>query len=345
MTRRHTSLTLLLVVLTAACGGRDDEQVAELTIPVSVEAVQRGNIAAYLSATGTVQAKQEENVTTEVEGVLHLVRSLAAGQTVRAGQLLAELDNPAYLLDVRVESQKMAMENAQRELTKQEALFKEGGVTEKELEFARRTALDARLNYEAAMLKAGKVKIIAPVSGVVTGLLTGADGTRVPARFQVCSVKDYSSVLIPVRLPNTDVERVHTGQDALIRNYALPDGIFNGRIHTIDPTIDPQTRTFTVTVEAPNPNLLLRPGMFVKVDIVQERHTQAIVIPKTGLQVRNNTPVVFVVEGASAEMREVTTGIEAGDTVEIVSGLGEGERLVVKGQETLRDKAKVRILE
>ncbi|MBI4552105.1 MAG: efflux RND transporter periplasmic adaptor subunit [Candidatus Latescibacteria bacterium] len=345
MTDRNLSLMLLLLLLTAACGGRDDDQVAELTIPVNVEAVQRGDIAAYIAATGTVQAQQEENVTTEVEGVLHLVRSLAAGQTVRAGQLLAEIDNPEYLLDVRVESQKMAMENAQRELTKQEALFKEGGVTEKELEIARRTALDARLNYETAMLKTRKVRIVAPISGTVASLQTVVDGTRVPARFQVCSVKDYSSVLIPVKLPNTDAGRVRPGQEVLIRNYALPDEVFKGRIKTIDPTIDPQTRTFTVTVEAPNPNRLLRPGMFVKTDIVQEYHTQAIVIPKTGLQVRNNTPVVFVVEGASAEMREVTTGIETGDTVEIVSGLNESERLVVKGQETLRDKAKVRILQ
>jgi RND family efflux transporter MFP subunit len=335
----------VLVLFTAACGDPDNEQVAELTIPVTVEAVGRGDIAAYLSATGTVQARREENVTTDVEGVLRLVRPLAAGQAVRAGQLLAEVDNPEYLLDVRVESQRMAMENAQRELEKQEALFAEGGVTEKELEIARRTALDARLNYETATLKAGKVRIVAPVSGIVSGLQTGADGTRVPARFQICSIKDYASVLIPVKLPNTDLGRVQPGQEALIRNYALPDDVFEGRLHTIDPTIDPQTRTFTVTVEAPNPDLRLRPGMFVKVDLVQERHEQAVVIPKTALQVRNNTPVVFIVEGASAEMREVTTGIEAGETVEIVSGLSEGERLVIRGQETLRDKAKVRILE
>ena len=78
---------------------------------------------------------------------------------------------------------------------------------------------------------------------------------------------------------------------------------------------------------------------------VLEHHEQAIVIPKNALQIRDNRYVVFVVEGAIAEMREVTTGIETREIVEIVTGLGEGERLVVKGHETLRDKSKVRTTE
>jgi multidrug efflux pump subunit AcrA (membrane-fusion protein) len=85
--------------------------------------------------------------------------------------------------------------------------------------------------------------------------------------------------------------------------------------------------------------------MFAKADIVVEDRPSAVVIAKTALQTRDNRPVVFVVEGVSAELREVVTGIETREEIEILEGLNEDERLVVKGQETLRDKSKVRVTE
>ncbi|HCQ02997.1 MAG TPA: hypothetical protein DIT99_20945, partial [Candidatus Latescibacteria bacterium] len=269
-------VSLVLLMITLGCGGRDDEQVAELTIPVRIEQVSREDIAAYISATGTVKARHEEAVVTEVEGLLNLSSGLKSGSFVQSGQLLAELDNPEYLLDVRVESQKLAMDNARRELEKKDALYSEGGVTENELETARRSALDAKLNYETALLKAEKIRVHAPLSGIVTGLKNNADGTRVAARFQLCTIMDYATVHIPVKLPNTDLGSIRINQEVLISNYALPDDLFKGTIQTIDPTIDPQTRTFTVTIQAANPQSRLRPGMFVKTDIVREEHEQAV---------------------------------------------------------------------
>ncbi|MCL4708526.1 efflux RND transporter periplasmic adaptor subunit [bacterium] len=340
---------ICLLLLTWACNPGEDRSAADLTIPVVVEKVKRGPIAAYVSATGTLRAQREERMVAEVDGVLRLARHnggvLTVGTRVAAGQLLAEIENQEYLLTVRVESQKLAMENAERELQKQEALFKEGGVTEKELELSRRNALDARLNYEAAQIKADKLRLKAPISGFIANLQTNAVGTRVPAGFRLCDILEYSTTRVQVNLPNTDLERIQIGQEVLVSNYALVDQTFKGQLTAIDPTIDAQTRTFTAMIEVANKNLLLRPGMFVKTEIVIEHHPEALIIPKTALQTRDNRSVAFVVEGASAELRDVTTGIETREEIEILEGLNEGERLVVKGQETLRDKSKVRVTE
>ncbi|MCI0690682.1 efflux RND transporter periplasmic adaptor subunit [candidate division KSB1 bacterium] len=339
----------LLSMLFLACDSAEDKSAADLAIPVVVEKVKRGPIASYVSATGTLRAQREERVVAEVEGVLRMAKNngtvLVAGARVQAGQHLAEIENQEYLLNVRVESQKLAMENASRELQKQEALFKEGGVTEKELELARRNALDARLNYEAAQIKVDKLRLKAPISGFIANLQSNAEGTRVPVGFRLCSIMDYNTTVAQVNLPNTDLERVQIGQEVVVSNYAIADQTFRGRVTAIDPTIDPQTRTFTVTIEAANEKFLLRPGMFVKADIVIDNHANAVIIPKTALQTRDNRPVAFVVEGASAALREVSTGIETREEVEILEGLAEGERLVVKGHETLRDKSKVRVTE
>jgi RND family efflux transporter MFP subunit len=342
-------LLFIFPIILTACGTGNDQSAADLTMPVVVEKIKAGTIADYVSTTGTLKAIQEEAVVSEVDGILQLLQSngtiFGSGQRVVKGQLLAKLHNPSYLLDIRVESKELAMANAQRELEKQEVLFKEGGVTEKELETARQTALDARLNFESAQLQAEKLNLRAPGSGFVTNLLANYDGTRVSAGFQLCRVMDYTRVITLVNLPNSDLGKVRIGQKVNIQNYAIPDQVFVGSVITIDPAIDPQTRTFSVTIEVDNKALILRPGMFAKVDIIVEEHDGAVVIPKYALQTRDGRPVAFVVEGVSAQMRELSTGIATKEDIEVVSGLAEGERLVVKGQETLRDKSKVRITE
>ena len=342
---------LLAVVsfLGLACNGGDDKSAADLTVPVVVEKIKRGPIAKFISTTGTLRSIKEEAVIAEVQGVLNLAKTngtvLHAGTKVEKDRLLAEIDNQEYVLEVRVESQKLAMQNADRELKKQEALFKEGGVTEKELEVARKSALDARLNYEAAELKADKLKLRAPISGFITNLQANFDGIQVQRGFQLCKIMDYTTTFVQVNLPNSDLGQIQAGQKVNVTNYALEGETFEGRVTAIEPTIDAQTRTFAATVQIENPKLRLRPGMFVKADIIIEDHPDAVIIPKSALQTREGLPITFVVEGVSAHLREVVTGIETKEEIEILEGLAEGERLVVKGHETLRDKSKVRITE
>ncbi len=340
---------LIFVVFFTACESGEDRSAADLAVPVTVEKVRRGPISEFVSATGTLRAQREERLVTEVAGILSTVKTdgayLSNGSRVRAGQMLAEIENREWLLEVRVESQKLAMENAKRELEKQQALFEEGGVTEKELELARRTALDTRLNYEAAQLRADKLNLRAPISGIISSLQSGSKGTYVPVGFQLCSIMDYGTVVVDASLPNTDMDRIRHGQQVNISNYSLEGEIFTGKVTSIDPTIDPRTRTFTVSIEARNPNLRLRPGMFVKADIIIKHQPEAVIIPRSAIQTRDNRSVVFVVEGVSAEMREITEGISTREEVEIVEGLNEGERLVIEGHETLRDKSKVRVTE
>ena len=94
-----------------------------------------------------------------------------------------------------------------------------------------------------------------------------------------------------------------------------------------------------------NKKQLFLPGMFVKADIVLEKKTDALVVPKEILSGRGNSFNVFVVEDGEAKERRVHTGIEQDNKVEIIDGLSVEDRLVIKGYETLKDKAKVRVLE
>jgi len=343
----RTILLLALVTLFSACENDSDRDAAALTFPVTVEKIKRGYIAEYISATGTLRAVREERVFAEVEGLLKLTQkngaTLAAGSKVQKGYLLSTIENREYELSIRVESQELAMENAERELKKQEALFKEGGVTEKELELSRRNALDAKFNYESAVIKQAKLRLKAPITGHIASLQSSSNNTRVRAGFALCTIMDYSSTLVDVQIPNADLGKIKHGQKVIVTNYALPDDSFEGLVSAIDPTIDERTRTFTVTIAIDNKKLQLRPGMFIKTDIVVASKDDAVIIPKSAIQTRKNQPVVFVVEETSAVEREIVTGIETREDIEIREGVVENEQLIIRGMETLQNKSKVRI--
>ncbi|KAA3619843.1 MAG: efflux RND transporter periplasmic adaptor subunit [Calditrichaeota bacterium] len=351
--RKPASINLWIVaslfIFIVGCDESDDRSAADLTIPVSAMKVTKQQIASSISATGTLKAKFEQNLLAEVDGILHfspaILQKYKNGVRVNEGEIIATLENPEHLLTTRVESKKMAMEDAEGELAKQKALFNEGGVTEKELNLAKRAALDARLNYDSALLSQNKLQLRAPKTGFIANLQSIYINTRIKPGFKVCTITDYAECIVEVNLPNSDLGRIAGGARVEISNYSMEDEIFSGRIVSIDPTISPQTRTFTVLIEVDNPDRLLRPGMFVKADLIVEEKQDALVVPKYAVLTRNNQQRVFIVNGIVASRLEVTTGIETRDLIEITEGLSEGDRLIVKGHETLRDKSKVRVIE
>lgn len=354
--RSHIKFSLLILIGTfmiAGCDNQDDKTAADLTIPVNVIKVEKSSIASKISATGTLKAAQEEQMVALVKGVLHFtdeaLLDFQKRTPVKKGDLIATIYNPEHVLSTRVESNKMAMEDAKSELVKQELLFKEGGVTERELQVARRSALDAKLNYESALINIEKLNLRSPINGILSGLLIAANNTSINAGTKIFTVSDYSKILLEINLPNSDLGKITTGARAEIVNYAFEDEVFNGDVITIDPTLDPQTRTFKVTVEVDNKAQLLRPGMFVKADIILEEKEDTIVIPKNAILTRNGLKRVFIAEGATARQRTVSLGIENRENVEILpseqenEGLSVGDRLIVKGHETLRDQSKIRV--
>ena len=123
----------------------------------------------------------------------------------------------------------------------------------------------------------------------------------------------------------------------------MNDSNFSGKIAVVDPVVDATTRTFRAVAEVDNPKLLLRPGMFVKAEIVTESHVDVVLIPRELVLLRGNREVVFVEESARAQMREIETGLEDEKFVEVLEGVDEGERLITSNYETLRSRTRVSV--
>jgi RND family efflux transporter MFP subunit len=154
---------------------------------------------------------------------------------------------------------------------------------------------------------------------------------------------NYDRVLVDLKIPNAFISKISLGQTLRVENYAFPDRTFAGVISAVDPALDPNTRTFRVVGNVNNPDLLLRPGMFVKAEIVTESREDVVVIPRRYVLTRQNSKVVFVEEEGRAQMRNVTTGLEDREHVEITEGIEAGERLITSNYETLRARTKVRV--
>jgi RND family efflux transporter MFP subunit len=138
--------------------------------------------------------------------------------------------------------------------------------------------------------------------------------------------------------------RIEVGQTAQVLNYAYPEDTLTGVVTQVSPALDPASRTFKINVKVENDSLILRPGMFVKIDIVVHEKAEAVVIPKEVILERRGARIAFVVEKGVALERKIDIGLSNRTEVEVVSGLDAGERLVVRGFETLRDRSKIKVI-
>jgi membrane fusion protein, multidrug efflux system len=147
-----------------------------------------------------------------------------------------------------------------------------------------------------------------------------------------------------ISLPEKNISEVQVGQDVIITNYTLATDTLKGTVSELSPAISTETRTFAGKMIIDNPGMKLRPGMFVKADIIVAHKDSAIVIPKSIILSSNRGKTVYVVEQNTARERRINLGIENQDYTEVLTGLKVNERLVVKGYETLRNDSKVKVI-
>ncbi|HAA74745.1 TPA: hypothetical protein DCE37_06475, partial [Candidatus Latescibacteria bacterium] len=253
------------------------------------------------------------------------------------------LENEEWIVGANVASRKLARQTAEHTVKEKAALFERGLATEVDLNNAKKDLADAVASYEEARIKVNKTEVRAPIGGVMTEVTQITQGTEIRANEVIGKIVDYHQVLVDIRIPNSQVLAIALGKPVRVSNYAFPDRVFEGKITAVDPVLDPTTRTLRVVATVENPDLMLRPGMFVRTEIVKAAHRDVVVVPKKLVVKRQNQDVIFVEESARAQMRNVETGLESRDSIEIVDGIEEGDRLITSNYETLRGRTRVRV--
>lgn len=181
--------------------------------------------------------------------------------------------------------------------------------------------------------------LTSPISGIVVER-DGTVGATVGSDANLFKIIDLSRVWIDANVFEKDLGRIRVGQPVKVTVPAYPDSPYTGRVTLISSLVDPETRTVQVRTEVPNRDGRLKPDMFANVEIVTAVHRTAISVPLSAVLEDGGRSVVFVADGEKYKKREVTLGIKSEDRVEIVSGLNEGDKVVVKGNYLLMEQGK-----
>ncbi len=266
----------------------------------------------------------------------------ALGDRVEADREIIELEDKEFENNIKLNSLKLNLEITKQVFDKQQSLYDKGGVTLSELKNAEINYINASYSYEDALLRLQKMHVKAPFSGVIIDLPYYTPGVKVDANILLAKIMDYSKLFLEVNLPEKTMGETKSGQVVRITNYTLPNDTLLGTVSQLSPAIDAETRSYKGLILVNNPRLLLRPGMYVKGEIVVASAENAIVVPKEIIVSKQRGNSVFVVEKGIAYERIVEFGLENPQEVQIISGLKMNEQLVVKGFETLRDRSKVK---
>ncbi|TFH49875.1 MAG: efflux RND transporter periplasmic adaptor subunit [Bacteroidia bacterium] len=338
------------IVLITGCRNRDQALTADVEIPVSVEELKLKSLEEFVNTTGTAFPKGEIEMKSKIGAAYFLAgnpstgRLWKLGDRVKAGVLIARLEDEEYVNSVKLETNRLNMELMETELRKQESLYEKGGVTLKELKTAGINYENAKTTVVNPKLQLEKTRIKAPINGVIVDLPYYTQGTQVETGVVIAKIMDYRTMYMDVQLPEKYITVIKPGQIARLTNYTLPNDTITGYIAQLSPAINPETRTFKGTVSIDNPDYLLRPGMFVKADIVTNRKDSVIVIPKNIILSRQRGKTVFVIVRGVAEERIIETGIENLTETEVTRGLAMDDRIVTGGFETLSNRSKVKII-
>ncbi|MDT8388182.1 MAG: efflux RND transporter periplasmic adaptor subunit [Thiogranum sp.] len=343
--------------------------------PVEVADIQRGPIELRRLFTGTLNARAEFVVAPKIGGrVEDLLVDL--GDRVERGQVVAELDDAEYVQAVRLAEAELAVAAAnlaearsqlalaERELQRLDRLRERGVSSESQLDLARADqsakkalvevsqaqVMRARAALETARIRLGYTRVSADWTGGNAERLVGAryldEGETVAANAPLLQIVELDPLTAVFFVTERDYALLQVGQSAEIRTDIWPGEIFPGEIVRIAPVFQSSTRQAQVEVRVANPQRRLKPGIFARIALVLERVADAQIVPEQALVTRDGNRGLFVVteEGAAVAWREVEVGIREGERVQ-VSGEVPGNRVVVLGQQLLRDGSQIVIAE
>ncbi len=341
---------IFFLPILASCGNQQSQLQNDIAVPVSVMDVKKGPIVQYINSTGTANAASQVVLNTEMAGNYTLCINPKTGQPFKLGDMvdkgtvIVKLDNPEYVNNISYDTKKLNFEIAGLEYEKQKSLYEKGGVTLRDTKNAEVALANAKTSFEDAKIQMQKKEVKALFRGVIVDIPHITNNVRINSGTAVVTLMDYSKLTMDVNLPEKYLTTIKLGQEVNITNYTMPNDTLKAQISQLSPVVSTETRTFMGIMTIDNPNLKLRPGMFVKADIEIARKESAIVIPKNIIVAGGRGKTIFIVERDAAQRRTIVTGLENEKSVEVIEGLKANTRLVVKGFETLRDNSKVKIV-
>ena len=323
-------------------------------VAVEVATVSRRDITPLMTFSANLEPTWSADISAKADGRIDTL-NVDEGDYVKAGSVLAILDiNELTAQVIQAEgnlySNQATLEQAELDLSRTQALAKQGAISTQALDTAR-TKRDLAIGQvraaegNLALLQAryANANIIAPKNSIVLKRYVQA-GVYTKAGTPILNLGDVSSLLAKAIIAEGQINDISVGKSVVITISALGNKAFTGTISRISPSATLPARTFTVEISIPNPQGDLKAGLFAKVDIPAAVHKNVLAVPESALVSREDQKTVFVVnKNNKAEQRLLKLGAISGGWVEILEGLHDGDTVVVGGQNKIKDGSFVQL--
>lgn len=319
-------------------------------VPVDVITVRTGKITVLREITGLVSGIRQS--TLRASGDYKIAKVVTReGERVRRGQTLIRYDtaiSPDRM--VRIDQVRESYENAKRQVDRLEPLYKEGAISESDLDAARTALAIAEADLRDARLE---LAVASPIDGVAT-LIAVRAGDSVESGDVVAQVAILDSVRIEADVSGEAVRELRLGAQVYLSEFAAVQSAqyeaerADGRITRVSLGANPDTRLFRVEAVLDNADRSLRPGQVVTLEAVVDRVGPVTVMSQLAILgdkavVPGSVHDVFVVDDGVAVRKSVEIGQSEEDVVEVVSGLANGDKVVVFGANRLKDGMKTKL--
>jgi membrane fusion protein (multidrug efflux system) len=313
---------------------------------VEVAPVRTGVVFEKAEAVGTARANESVTITAKQTGFVASF-TFDEGQPVKAGQILVELETRERKADVDqarndLDQARATRDDARQKLERARQLKATGAITQAKVDEldqllrgaearvrsaeARTRSLDARLD---------DVRIVAPFDGRV-GMRQVSVGALLQPGTAITSLDDLSRIKLDFSIPENFLGKLRPGLSVFARSSAYVGRVFEGTVAVVDTRVDPVTRAVRVNALFENRDELLKPGMFITVELALERRENALLIDEEALVPEGARQYVFVVRDNRAIRAEVKLGNRQQGNVEVVEGLKAGDQVIVRGTSRVR---------
>lgn len=330
-------MPLACMLLLAACGKEEnkasishDDELPRVTVDVahSMEVPQQKTY------TATVEAENINNISPSVPNRIKTIK-VDVGDRVRAGQELATMDF------ANADQLRINRDQIEREYNRAVQLLEIGAGTQQAVDQLK-AQLDAiRSQYDNMM---ENTVLRSPISGIVTA--RNYDPGDMTGNLPILTVGQLAPVVkVMINVSENDMAKLRAGMPVDVTFDAFGNEVFHGTINRIYPTVDTSTRTFQVEVRIPNANEQIKPGMFARVEIKLGSENNVVVPDRAVVkQTGSGNKYVYVLHGDVVSYERVELGQRLDDSYELLSGIADGDTVVITGQARLNDGAKVEIM-
>lgn len=336
----HKTLAYLgAAIMLASCSAKEEKTEttaikAEELPKIEIEQVYSQNVSQINEYTATVEADNINNISpaspNRIKNIL-----VDVGSQVKRGQTLVVLDKS------NVDQLKVRLDHAKIEYDRAKNLLEIGSGTQQAVD-QYKTELDALQSQYNNMLE--NTVLTSPISGVVTA--RNYDPGDMSGASPILTIGQLSpSVNVMINVTENDYAKIKHGMKVDVKFDVFPDETFTGTVRRIHPTVDTRTRTFAAEISVSNTNQKIKPGMFARVQI-NLGNVNRVVVPDRAVvkQTGSGNKYVYVYHNGTVSFNKVELGQRINNSYEVISGVLDGDNVVITGQSGLKDGAKVEIL-